>query len=159
MKFKHFLLLTLFFGFGFNETHPQNKDRIITKPKSKTNKVNSAALYRDSIIISYAELQILDSVENTVDEIIELKEKNYQDKLKIIKQEKLKTQRELERIKREKVKLEKLVTTLNDSIKTLQVVTPNIEYVLDSVCKKEAGLLGKRGKCKEYHYFYTITNE
>lgn len=157
MKFKHFLLLTLFFGFGLNETHPQDKGKIVTKPK--VNKVDSAASYRDSIIISYAELQILDSVENTVDEIIELKEKDYQDKFKIIKQEKLKTKRELERAKIEKIKLEKLITTLNDSIKTLQVITPKVEYVLDSICKKEARFLGKKGKCKEYHYFYTITNE
>lgn len=157
MKFKHLILLTLFFGFSLNETHPQDKGKIITKPK--VSKVDSAASYRDSIIISYAELQILDSVENTVDEIIEIKENDYQVKLKIIKEEKLKTKKELEQAKREKIKLEKLITILNDSIKTLQVITPNVEYVLDSICKKEARFLGKKGECKEYHYFYTITNE
>lgn len=157
MKFKHFLLLTLFFGFGLNESHPQNKDRIVKKPK--TNKVDSTTSYKDSIIISYAEIKILDSVENTVDEIIEIKEKNYQVKLKKVKEEKLKTKKELEQAKREKIKLEKLISTLNDSIKTLQIITPSVEYVLDSICKKEAGFLGKKGKCKEYHYFYTITNE
>lgn len=158
MKFKHLLLLTLFFGFGLNETHPQDKGKIVTKPK--VNKVDPAASYRDSIIISYAEIQVLDSVENTVDEIIEMQEKDYQVKLKIVKEEKLKTKKELEQAKREKVKLEKLITTLNDSIETLQVITPpSVEYVLDSICKKEAGFLGKKGKCKEYHYFYTVTNE
>lgn len=164
MELKHFIWLSILLLFPGTLIMPQNTGKVGSKGKSIPH-TDSVISYQDSIIISYAENKVLDSIDLALDEIIALQEKEYYDKLNKVKQEqlkiqqeKLKIQNELTQIKNQNHKLEKLINNLVDSLDRVNRSVENLTTV-DSVCIRYRGLFGNGKNCKEYQYFYTITNE
>lgn len=118
---------------------------------------NNASKIYDSILVSYVENKVLDTIDLKLDSIINYQEELYNYKLKKIKEQKKNDKKKIIKIETENTLLKDNVSILKDSLENF-VNTP--EYVLDSICiKYKKNLFGKIKGCEEYHSFYILKDE